>query len=162
MFPDSEVASKHILDKTKCAYFMNYGIAPHFKNILTKAITESPFYSLSFDESLNAVIQSCQMDITIRDWDDVKNLVQTQYFDSKFLQRPNAEMLFEKIKEFLTELDESRLVQLSMDGPSVNWNVLEKLDDYLMNKDLPETIHIGNCSQHILHRAFQTAIQSSG
>ena len=49
-----------------------------------------------------------------------------------------------------------------MNGPSVNWNVLEKLDDYLMNKDLPETIHIGNCNQHILHRAFQTAIQSSG
>ena len=25
-----------------------------------------------------------------------------------------------------------------MDGPSVNWNVLEKLDDYLTNKDLPK------------------------
>ena len=49
-----------------------------------------------------------------------------------------------------------------MDGPSVNCNVLEKLDDYLMNKDLPETIHIRSCDQDILHRAFQTAIQSSG
>ena len=49
-----------------------------------------------------------------------------------------------------------------MDDPSVNWNVLEKVDDYLMNKDLPETIHIGSCNQHILHGAFQTAIQSSG
>ena len=71
-------------------------------------------------------------------------------------------MLFEKIKESVTELDESRLIQLSMDDPSVNWNVLEKVDDYLMNKDLPETIHIGSCNQHILHGAFQTAIQSSG
>ena len=60
-------------------------------------------------------------------------------------------MLFEKIKESLTELDESRLIQLSMDGPSVNWNVLEKIDDYLMNKDVPGTIHIGGCNQHILH-----------
>ena len=49
MFPDSEVTLRFTLGKTKCAYFMNYGIAPHFKNILTKAITESPFYSLSFD-----------------------------------------------------------------------------------------------------------------
>ena len=49
-----------------------------------------------------------------------------------------------------------------MNGPSVNWNVLEKLDDYLMNKDFPETIHIGSCNQHILHGAFQTAIHSSG
>ena len=71
-------------------------------------------------------------------------------------------MLFEEIKESLTELDESRLIQLSMDGPSVNWNVLEKLDDYLTNIDLPETIDIGSCNQHILHGAFQTAIQSSG
>ena len=41
-------------------------------------------------------------------------------------------MLFEKIKEYLTELDEGGLIQLSINGPSVNWNVLEKLDDYLM------------------------------
>ena len=33
MFPDSEVASKFALGKTKCSYFMNYNIAPHFKNI---------------------------------------------------------------------------------------------------------------------------------
>ena len=71
-------------------------------------------------------------------------------------------MLFREIKESLTELDESRLIQLSMDGPSVNWNVLEKLGDYLTNKDLPETIHIGSCNQHIFQGSFQTAIQSSG
>ena len=71
-------------------------------------------------------------------------------------------MLFEKIKEYLTELDEGGLIQLSINGPSVTWNVLEKLDDYLKNKDLPETIHIGCCNQHILHGAFQTAIRSSG
>ena len=97
MFHDSEVASKFTLGKTKRAYFMNYGIAPHFKNILTKARTESPFYSLLFHENLNAVMQSRQMNVGIRYWDDVKNLVQTQYFDSKFLQHLHAEMLFEKI-----------------------------------------------------------------
>ena len=59
-------------------------------------------------------------------------------------------MLFEKIKEFLTELDESRLIQLFMDGSSVNWNVLEKLDDYLTNRDLPETTHVGSFNQHML------------
>ena len=38
----------------------------------------------------------------------------------------------------LTELDESSLIQFSMDGPSVNRNVLEKLDDYLTNKNYLE------------------------
>ena len=51
MFPDSEVASKFTLGETKRAYFMNYGIASRFKNILTKAITESPFYNLLFDKA---------------------------------------------------------------------------------------------------------------
>ena len=74
------------------------------------------------------------------------------------MQRPNEEMLFEKMKEPLTELDESRLIQLSMDRPSVNCNVLEKLVAYLMNNDLPETIDIESCNQPIWHRAFQTAI----
>ena len=65
------------------------------------------------------------------------------------MQRPNEEMLFEKMKEPLTELDESRLIQLSMDRPSVNCNVLEKLVAYLMNNDLPETIdkNVSNSSQ---------------
>ena len=58
------------------------------------------------------------MDVGIRHWDDVENFVQTRYFDSKFLS--NAEMLFEKIKESLTELDEGRSFQLSIDGSSVN------------------------------------------
>ena len=75
------------------------------------------------------------------------------------MQRPNEEMLFEKMKEPLTELDESRLIQLSMDRPSVNCNVLEKLVAYLMNNDLPETIDIESCNQHIWHRAFQARIE---
>ena len=70
-------------------------------------------------------------------------------------------MLFEKIRGSLTELHESRIIQLSMDGPSVYWSVLEKLDDYLTCKDISETVYIGSCNQHILHRAFQTTIQSS-
>ena len=75
MFPDSEVASKFTRGKTKCAYLINYSTAPHLKNILTKEITEPPFYSLSFDESFNVAIQCCQMDFGICFWDDVNNLV---------------------------------------------------------------------------------------
>ena len=49
IFHDSEVTSKFTFGKTKRAYFMNYGVAPHFKNTLTKARTESPFYRLLFE-----------------------------------------------------------------------------------------------------------------
>ena len=62
MFPDSDIVKKFTLGKTKCSYIINYGIAPYFKEILLKAINHSPYYSLSFDESM----QNCRMDVGIR------------------------------------------------------------------------------------------------
>ena len=61
MFPDSEISFNLKLSKTKCAYPMNYGIAPHFKSNSLKSINNYSFYSLSFDECLNNVMQSCQL-----------------------------------------------------------------------------------------------------
>ena len=55
MFPDSEIASRFSMGKTKSRYMILYGLAPHFKSRLRKAINSSIYYSLSFDESLNSV-----------------------------------------------------------------------------------------------------------
>ena len=65
MFGEEEVLSKFSLSKTKCAYIINYGIAPYFKELLTQCIKELPFYSTLFDESLNSKMQEQQMDIQI-------------------------------------------------------------------------------------------------
>ena len=162
MFPDSKISFNIKLGTTKCAYLMNYGIAPHFKSNLLKSINNSSFYSLSLDESLNNVLQSCQMDFNICYWSSAKNVVETRYFDSKFVSRPNADNLFEQLDYVLKELSEIKILHLSMDGPSVNWNVLDRLDNYLNEKDIPSTIHIGSCNQHILHGAFKTAMDQSG
>ena len=56
---------------------MNYGIALHFKKMLLISIQNYPFYSLSFDESLNPVIQSCQMDAGISYWNETNNTVES-------------------------------------------------------------------------------------
>ena len=63
MFPDSDIA-KMTLKKDKCGYMINYGIAPHLQELLLSEIKSSPFYSLSFDESLNSKLQKGQMDIS--------------------------------------------------------------------------------------------------
>ena len=68
--------------------------------------------------------------------------METSYLDSTFVSRPNADNLFEQWECALKELSESKILHLSMDGPSVNWNVLDKLDDYLNEKDIPSTIQI--------------------
>ena len=66
MFFDSEVSAQFSLSKTKCRYMILYGIAPCCRDTLKQEINSSPFFSTSFDESMNSVLHSCQMDIGIR------------------------------------------------------------------------------------------------
>ena len=68
-FPDSAIADKFALSKTKCAYMINFGLGTYFRELLVAEIKASPFYVLCFDESLNPILQSCQMDCGIRYWD---------------------------------------------------------------------------------------------
>ena len=111
-----------------------YGIAPVFKAKLKLLINSSAFFSVSFDESLNRHVQKCQMDTNLRYWNKEKSIVETCYLYSQFLLRRNAQNLFEAIIASIAGLDESNLIQLIMNGPTVHWNVLELLDDYLLEK----------------------------
>ena len=65
MFPDSTIAEKFCLQKGKCAYFINYVIAPHFRPTLTNNVKDSEFYAVSFDESSNTLMQMGQMDLVV-------------------------------------------------------------------------------------------------
>ena len=69
MFPDSKIAQKPQLEKAKCADLFNYGMTPFVKDPLVKNIVASPFYTVSFDESVNRVLQNKQMDVHICYWD---------------------------------------------------------------------------------------------
>ena len=39
--------------------------------------------------------------------------------------------------------------------PSINWNVLDGLDEQLIENGHTKTIKIGSCAQHIVHGALQ-------
>ena len=43
MFKDSQIPAKMKFEKTKCCYFINYGLAPYIKEQLEKYISSSPF-----------------------------------------------------------------------------------------------------------------------
>ena len=49
MFSDSHISKSFKLSKTKCAYLINFGIAPYFKEVLRKEIVNAPVFSLLFD-----------------------------------------------------------------------------------------------------------------
>ena len=57
VFPD--VAKAFTLGKTKCRYTMLYGIAPEIKGKLIFDVNSSPFYFVTFDESMNSEPQMC-------------------------------------------------------------------------------------------------------
>ena len=111
-------------EKTKCSYFISYGLAPYIKEQLEIYISSSPLYIVSFDESMNSVLQNEQMDGAIRFWNNSKKQAETRYLTSEFLHRPNAENVVNSLRSAIKHLDQQNLLQLYMDGPSVNWNVL--------------------------------------
>ena len=92
MFPDSEIVSQYTLGKTKTRYTMIYGIASEFKKQLIYEINASPFYTVSFHESLNSQVQKSQMDVGVRYWNNRKKIAETRFFDLKFMRRPNADV----------------------------------------------------------------------
>ena len=63
----------------------------------------------------------------------------------------------------LKELDCHRIIQISMDGPSVNWSFLEKVkSDLDRDPNDPHLLELGSCSLHIVHGAFKTGSEESG
>ena len=157
MFSRSDVARQFSL-----CYMILYGTAPFCKAELLGQIIFSPQFSLSFDESLNTALQKCQMDVNIRFFNNTTNMVVTRYLDSKFLEGPNADNLFTCIRESISGLSESKFLHLSIDGPSVNWVVLDKLNNLLVENGHTKIVHIGSCAQHTVHGSFQTGVANMG
>ena len=135
-----------------------YGLAPYYKDKLNKQINNSICYSISFDEALNSIVLKCQMDIRICYWDYKEQMVKTCYFDSQFLERPNADNLLDSIKLSTERLRNESLLNLAMDGPNVSWEILTKLDDKLVEDGYTKTLNVGGCAQHAIHCAFQNEL----
>ena len=157
MFPDSAILGKFSLGKDKARYMNIYGIFLAFKQKLKSMNNNSPWYSVSFDESLNKNQQKCQMDgckFKILGWRI--NIAETSYLGSKFLLRPNVENLKYELVPSITGLDMAKFLKLSMDGPSTNWNILNVVSNHLVANGYKNLIEIGSCSVHTVHDAFQT------
>ena len=114
MFPESKVvAQKFLMGKIKSRYMIIYGLASYFKKELLKKINSSLFYSVSFDESFNSELQKCQMDINVCYWDTKNNIAVTCYFDSVFLDRPNASNLLDSLQESTKPIPDAKISSVS-------------------------------------------------
>ena len=161
MFTDSEIAKTFSLGKTKISYVIVHGLAPYFHDNVAKVLNDCNFFIACFDETLNHVVQREQMDVHIRFWDETQRNVATRYFASAFLGHARAPDLLEKFKGVFNEKSLSKLIQVSMDGPSVNWKFIDELsNDDAFGSDESELLEIGSCGLHVVHGAFQTGLNA--
>ena len=107
--------------------------------------------------------QTCQMDLNVRFWDPVANLVKVRYWDSKFLGHTANTDLLDTFNTATTSINASKIIQVSMDGPSVNHLFYEKLVDHRANsiQIKQKMVSIRSCGLHIIHGAFKHAFEKT-
>ena len=87
--------------------------------------------------------------------------VSTRYVTSVFLGHSTHADLYNSCTSMMDELSEYKLVQLSMDGPSVNVKLHRVIQDDRKDKGLPHLLDIGTCVLHALHGSFKMGIEKS-
>ena len=90
MFPVSQLAKSFKIAADKMRNSINFGLAPFSKSLLYEDMKKSCYFVACFDESLNLVIQTSEMDILIRFFNKSKNLVESRFWNSKFLGHGTA------------------------------------------------------------------------
>ena len=150
----------------KSKYLAEYALAPHFKSILEDKIKSgdgpSKYFVVLFDESLNDNLQKKQLDFHIRHW-NTDGEIATRYFKSDFLGKACAVDLVDKFEVLDKEISLENLLQLSMDGPSVNILTHKKVSsEILIKKYKHDLLDIGSCGLHQVHNAFKDGLQKSG
>ena len=141
---------------------VNHGIAPYVKDILRDDVRKSDLYIVSFDESMNDIIQTSEMDIFLRFWNDEANKVEDRYWDSEFLGHTTRQDLHDSLQEGLRLFDMEKMVQLSMDGPNVNLKLLQKVKDSRDELGHSKLITFGTCNLHTVYGAFKAGSEESG
>lgn len=108
--------------------------------------------------------QTEQLDVVVRHWSEREGKVVVHYFDSEFWGHTQAEKLLERIKRALSPLNPNKLLQISMDGPAVNWKLLRifQEDKSQEDPDAPKMINLGSCGLHVLHGSFQDGERETG
>ena len=85
------------------------------------------------------------MAFVVRCWDKVKNEVSVHYLNSKFLGHEAAFDIIHEFNEGIKELNKGQLLQMSMDGSSVNWAYLKEIQKHCEQKELSQLIKIISC-----------------
>jgi len=70
--------------------------------------------------------------------------------------------MLDKFNACVEKLNLAKLVQKSMDGPTVNWAFYEKVEADLKQNLKLLLLNIGNCNLHLVHGAFRDGANACG
>ena len=100
------------------------------------------------------------MDFVVRYFN--KDRVTCRYLTSGFLGQTHAEDLKKKFEEGIKDLEKKKMLQVSMDGPNVNWKLYDSIvQEQSENDDYPDLIDLGLCSLSVVHGSFRTGVQKT-
>ena len=154
MFPDSQIVKKLTIGKTNMAY-ITHGLSPYFHNQVEQLVSSARYIVVCFDESLKEVIQKEQMDICVRLWDSNRNKVAISYFSSAFSGHTTAKDLYDGFTTVLNNDILPKILQVSMDRPSVNWKFFDAVNDDFVEKFETTLLEVGSCGLHVVYGASQ-------
>ena len=158
MFPDSAIAKQFSCSASTMAYLAAFGIAPCLSSRLLAKLKTCDEYVLMFDESLNKPLQEKQLDILVRFWNS--DTISSRYFDSYFLGHARSEDLYEPIRSCCDKIGVQRILQLSMDGPNVNWKLFRNVSNDIEEETNKQMLNIGSCGLYIMHNANKSGVNS--
>ena len=78
----------------------------------------------------------------------------SRFYTSEFLGHADADCLHEKLLDCCTAIGKPSLLQMSMDGPNVNYKTYELLSTSIEEETKKKMLNIESCGLHIIHNAF--------
>jgi hypothetical protein len=150
-FHDSMIAKKFSCGENKVAYLVGFGLGPYLEDILKNMLKKLEVFVLMFDESHNCSIQTKQVDIHVRFWDPVKSCVGSRFLVSDFLGHGKATDLLPVLIKSVSQFGLDKIIQMSMDGPAVNWKLFKMLSDHIEETFDTRILNIGSCGLHTTH-----------
>ena len=82
-------------------------------------------------------------------------------WDSSFMGHCTSHDLKNRFNKSISDLNLNKIIQVSMDGTSVNLKFHRDVQSNREELELPKLIDIGSCSLRIIHGAFKTGVEST-
>ena len=91
----------------------------------------------------------------------MKKTTRLKYLGSRFLGHSMNFDLFDQVTNAVNELNPNSILQISMDGPSLNFKFLQKVQDNRKANEQPLLVDTGGCGLHTIYGAFKASVQSN-